>query len=126
MNTQRGFLLAGPVLYGAIAAGALVVGLSVALKVQSSRLDAAKAELSLCTSLYNQALASIQHQNQAVRELERASKAAQERAQEAQERARAENKGLVRERERLAALKPPPAGPCPSGQAVQRIREGLR
>ena len=41
---ERGFLLAGPMLYAAIAAGAVIVILSIAVKVQTSRLDTVKLE----------------------------------------------------------------------------------
>ena len=44
MSAQRGFLLAGPMLYAAIGAGVIIVGLSVALKVQSSRLETCRVE----------------------------------------------------------------------------------
>ena len=126
--TQRGFLLAGPVLlYSAIAAGALIVGLSVALKVQSARLDAVKASLEACQTRYGEALEAIRRQNEAVKELEKASKQATERARQAQASAKAANQGLAKERERLATVsKTPPIGPCPAGQAVQELRKGLK
>lgn len=126
MRKQRGIFLSGPALYAAIAAGVLVVGLSVALKIQSSRLEAAKAELALCSDRYQAALGQIQRQNQAIKGLEQASEKARRSALEAQERARAAQKGLGKERERLAALKAAADSPCPAGDAVKRVREGLR
>ena len=43
--TQRGFLLAGPMLlYTAIGTGVLILGLTVALKVQSARLETCQIE----------------------------------------------------------------------------------
>ena len=126
--TQRGFLLAGPVLlYSAIAAGALIVGLSVALKVQSARLDAAKANLEACETRYGEALEIIRKQNEGVKALKDASEQAHRRAQAAQERAKAAQQGSMKERERLALLaKKPATGPCQAGEAVKRVREGLK
>ena len=46
MTQQRGFLLAGPMLYGAIAAAAIIGVLGVALKIQSSRLEFCRTEFS--------------------------------------------------------------------------------
>ena len=43
-NRQRGFIT-GIALYGAIAVGVLILGLSIACKVQSARLEAVKKEL---------------------------------------------------------------------------------
>ncbi len=40
----RGFLLAGPMLYAAIGAGVIIAGLSLALKIQSSRLETCRVE----------------------------------------------------------------------------------
>lgn len=122
---ERGFILQGQLLlYGGIAIGVLVLGLLAALKIQTSRLEAEQAKLAACAAQYQQALASIARQNQAVLDMEKAGQEARRAAQEAQDRAKAAQKGLVKERERLAALKPT-AGPCPSGEAVKRVREGL-
>ena len=41
---QRGFLLAGPMLYAAIGAGVVIALLAGALKIQTSRLDTCKSE----------------------------------------------------------------------------------
>ena len=41
---ERGFLLAGPMLYAAIGAGVVILGLTAALKIQSSRLETCRTE----------------------------------------------------------------------------------
>ena len=125
--TQRGFLLAGPALYAAVAAGVVIVGLSVALKVQSARLDTAKAELALCTSQYNQALASIQRQNEAVKAQVKARTQAKAKSEAALKAATQALKASQSERDRLKGLATKPAtGPCQAGEAVQEIRKGLK
>jgi len=43
--TQRGFVQLGVMAYAAIAAGVVILGLSVAVKVQTARLDATQQEL---------------------------------------------------------------------------------
>jgi hypothetical protein len=125
---QRGFLLAGPaLLYGAIGAGVLILGLAVALKVQSAHLDAAQAHLEACEIRYKDVLGKIEHQNEAVKGLEKAGQDARRLATEAQASATAANKGLAQERDRLAkAAQTPPVGPCPAGEGVREIRKGLK
>ena len=44
---ERGFLLAGPMLYGAITAGVVILGLTAALKIQSSRLETCRTEFAV-------------------------------------------------------------------------------
>jgi ABC-type nitrate/sulfonate/bicarbonate transport system substrate-binding protein len=123
---QRGFLLAGPMLWAAVAAGTLILGLTVALKVQSARLDAAKAHLEACETRYGEALEAIRKQNEAVKELEKASKEATERALKAKEKAEKEIARMKPERDRLAELvKKGFKGQCPAGEAVKKIREGF-
>mgnify|MGYP001617486194 CR=1 FL=1 len=89
------------------------------------RRERQQAELALCSERYQAALSQIQHQNEAVKRLEKTSQDARRAAQEAQERAKAAQKGLGKERERLAALKAS-GTPCPAGEGVKRVREGLR
>ena len=47
MRRTRGFLLAGPMLYAAIGASVIIVGLTIALKIQSSRLETCKEEFTV-------------------------------------------------------------------------------
>ena len=44
MNTQRGFVQLSAMAWGAIAAGVVMLGMVVALKVQTHRLETCKAE----------------------------------------------------------------------------------
>lgn len=126
-RSERGFLLAGPVLYAAIAAGVIILGLTLALKVQSARLGAAKASLEACETRYKDALTLIERQNEGVKALKDASDKARRLATEAQASAKVANQGLAKERERLAAAsKVVPLGPCPAGEGVRIVREGLK
>ena len=123
---QCGFL-SGIALYGLIGAVAVAGGLGIALKIQSSRLDTAKAELALCAMQYKQALESIQKQNEGVKALKEASEQARDRARIAVASVKAAQQGVVKERERLALLaKKPATGPCPAGAAVTEIKKGLK
>ena len=47
MRQERGFIQLTALAWGAIAAGAVIVALGIALKVQSSRLDTCKDEHAL-------------------------------------------------------------------------------
>jgi len=115
--------LSSTLIAGAVAL--LVIG--GLLVVQTKRLETAKSDLVVCATHYKEALEAIQKQNEAVSAFKDASEQAKKRAQEAQERAKAAGQGLVKERERLALLaKKPATGPCPAGEAVKRVREGLR
>ena len=122
---QRGFLMTLP-LYGLVAALVLAGGLAVALKIQSARLSAAQESLAACRATNAVLNDQIARQNEAVRGLEaeaaKRAKAAQA-ALEAARKGQAEAQGEI---ERLKAAKPTVKGDCPAGQAVQRVREGLR
>ncbi len=119
VKRQRGFLpLTG---YAALAALVVIGGLVVAVKVQSSRLDAAKAELEACATRYETALASIKRQNEAVDALSEASQKRQKQAAAALAKARQGQGSLEAEIARLRSLKP---ADCAAGVAA--VREGLR
>jgi len=95
--------------------------------VQGERLRVAKAELALCAAHLDESLALIEKQNEAVRGWKSASDLALKRAKKAEAEAKAAQKGIESERERLAALrKKPPVGACPAGEGIKRVREGLR
>ena len=123
VRNQRGFML-----YGLVGAVAVAAGLGIALVVQNARLDAAHAELAGCKSAYETALASIEKQNQAVKDHQEATKKATERARIASEKAAKARVANKSEIERLEALakNPAPKGDCPAGQAVQEVRKGLK
>ena len=128
-NTQNGFIPGLPTLslYGAIAGIAIAAALGVALKIQGSKLATVKAELALCALQHKQALAAIEKQNQAIVELEEAALKARRSARDALERTRKAQVGVVKERDRLKALMASKqTGPCPAGEAVKKLRDGLK
>ena len=117
---QRGF--STTLIAGAVAL--LVIG--GLLVVQTKRLETAKVELSDCKTKYKQALASIQHQNEAVEALARAGAQATARSEVALKAANASLRASQSERDRLKGLaKKPATGLCPAGQAVSEVRQGL-
>ena len=119
--TQRGFII-----YGLLAALVVAGGLGIALKVQSSRLAAAQESLAACRDTNAVLNGQIVRQNAAVKALEQE---AQERARKAQAALEAARKGQAKARseiERLRSAKPTVKSDCPAGQAVQRVREGLK
>ena len=65
---ERGFLLAGPALYAAIGAGVLIVGLSVALKLQTMRLQSCEEKFSVFR-LETKLLAEAQDEKNRAREV---------------------------------------------------------
>lgn len=93
MKNQRGFWTLTTV--AALAAGAVILTLGIALKVQSARLDAKEAELSACVTRYAETLKLVEIQNKAVSELEK----------EAKERARIAAAALAKAREGQSSLK---------------------
>ena len=123
--TQRGFVELGVMAYGAIAAGVVIVGLSVAVKVQTARLAATQQELA--TEQANRALWQ--------KAAETCSKATEEAAAEAKKRAtiaqaalRDARQGNVKAESEIARLKAskPSGAACPAGEAVGKVREGLK
>jgi len=110
--------------YAAIAAGAVIVGLSVAVKVQTARLAASQQELA--TEQANRALWQ--------KAAETCSKATDEAAAEAKKRSRNAQaalrdarQGNVKAESEIARLKAqkPSGGACPAGDAVKAVRAGL-
>lgn len=105
-----------------LAAGAVILTLGIALKVQSARLDAKAAELEACQSRYAEALKSIEKQNSAVKQLQ----------DDAQKRARNAAAALAKAREGQGSLKAEIErlrGAIGSGktcsEAVEAVRRGL-
>ena len=107
---SKGFLLAGPMLYAAIGAGVIIVGLSAALKVQSSRLESCKTEFAafkLETKRIGEA------QEKAAKEKEQRDKKLKERTDADHQRTVARlNRDIQRLRDdsRRSILPPAPAG----------------
>jgi len=122
---MKGFL-AGGALYGAIGAAAVVGALTVALTIQGYKLRAVKAEFEACRGANAVLNEQIARQNEAVKDLERAAEDRQKRAAKALEAARKGEAKARSEAARLKAAKPAVGAPCPAGQAVQRVREGIR
>lgn len=115
---QRGFIL-----YVALAALVVITGLSVALKVQSSRLNAAHADLEACTTRYETALASIRRQNEAVTALSEASTKRQKQAAIALKQAR---EGQGKADAEIARLRGLTASGLSCSGAVQQVKEGMK
>lgn len=110
-----------PVAAGLVAL-AVILGLSLALKVQGARLDAKAAELEACQSRYAEALQSIAKQNEAVKQLQ----------DDAQKRTRIAAAALAKAREGQGSLKAEIErlrGAIGSGktcsEAVEAVRKGL-
>ena len=123
--SQRGFAELGVMAYAAIAAGVVIVGLSVAVKVQMARLDATQQELA--TEQANRALWQ--------KAAETCSKATEEAAAEAKKRAtiaqaalRDARQGSVKAESEIARLRAskPSGAACPAADGVARVREGLK
>jgi hypothetical protein len=116
---NRGFISIQ--LAAALAAAAVILGLSVALKVQSARLDAKSAELEACAKRYEETLILVRRQNEAVKTLEKEAAERAKRAAAALAKARAAQGSLEAEIARLKGLKP-----ADCAEAVAGIRSGLK
>ena len=105
---------------GVLVALAVILGLFLALKVQSARLDAAKADLEACTTRYAETLKSVEKANSAVKDLQKESEERAKKAAAALAKARAAQGSLEAEMARLRASKP-----ADCAGAVAAVREGL-
>ena len=123
--SQRGFAELGVMAYAAIAAGVVIVGLSVAVKVQTARLDATQQELA--TEQANRALWQ--------KAAETCSKAtddalvdALKRIKSARDALKQVRQGSVKAESEIARLRAakPAGGACPAADGVARVREGLK
>lgn len=116
---QRGFLpITG---YAALAAGAVILALGIALKVQSARLEASEANLEACTVRYAETLEKVEIQNKAVKDLSDEAKKRARIAAAALAKARQGQGSLNAEIARLRSLK---ASDCADG--VAKVRAGLK
>lgn len=120
---QGGFVTLPLMGWLAVAAGAAILALSVALKVQSSRLDAAKADLEACATRYETALASIRKQNEAVTALSEASAKRQKQAAIALKQAR---EGQGKADAEIARLKGLADKGLSCSGAVQQVKRGMQ
>lgn len=120
---MRGFLTLQ--LAAILAAGAVILALGIALKVQSARLDAKEAELSACVTRYEETLILVKKQNEAVQQLEDEAKKRAKRASDALAKAREGQQSLEAELKRLRDS-------GASGKvltcedAVREVRKGLK
>ena len=121
MTRQRGFLpITG---YVGLALLAVIIGLLLALKIQSARLDAKEAELEACTTRYAETLKLVAKQNQAVKDLEIAAKNRQNRTAIALKQAQERQGSLKSE---IARLQASMGSGKTCAEAVADVRKGLR
>lgn len=123
MIHQRGSLL----IYGTLAAAAVILALGVAVKVQSARLDAAQQTI---TALEQQVSQWRNVAGECSAATKKASEEATKRttaAQVALSKAQAGQVASKAETERLRALVgQKPVTECPAGEAAVKVREGLK
>ncbi len=120
---MRGFLTLQ--LAAMLAAGAVILTLGIALKVQSARLDAKEAELSACVTRYAETLKLVEIQNKAVSDLEAEAKKRAKLASDALAKARQGQQSLEAELKRLRDSGASGAvRTCED--AVKVVREGLK
>jgi len=110
--------------------GAAVLGLALALYVQTVRLGAAQAEREAALAQLQVLGKKVEAQNQAVQRLEAEGKARAAAAAQAAARARQQAAGLGSQVDALQALLdaqggPGRAGACPAGNAVKDVRRAL-
>ena len=118
---MRGFISLP--LAGALAAGAVILALGLALKVQSARLDASQADLEACTTRYKETLILVDRQNKAVESLESEAKKRARNAAAALAKAREGRDGLNTE---IARLRAATGSGKSCAEAVAEVRKGLR
>lgn len=121
MGDSRGFVSLP--LAGALLAGAVILGLMLALKVQGARLAAAQADLEACTTRYKETLILVDKQNKAVNALEDEAKKRAKTAAAALAKAREGQSTLKAEISRLRAAT---GSGKTCAEAVAEVRKGLR
>lgn len=120
---MRGFLTLQ--MAAILAAGAVILGLGLALKIQSARLDAKEAELSACVTRYQETLILVKKQNEAVNALESEAKKRAQNTAAALAKARQGQQSLEAELKRLRDSGA--SGKVLSCEdAVQEVRKGLK
>lgn len=107
--------------------GAVATVFAGMLWVQTSRLGVAQDRLELCNAAHAQTLALVEKRNLAVKDLEKQAQDAQGRAQKALEQVRRGQVASNGEINRLEAeLGKKTVTGCPSGEAVVKVRSGLK
>jgi len=120
----RGFVSLGATGYLAIAAGAGILALGIAVKVQTARLDAAQQKALALEQQVAQWTAAAKACSDSVENAAKAAQDAQKRASAALAVARTGKEASEAEIARLRGSKPVSAE-CPAGQAASKIREVL-
>lgn len=126
MRRQRGFLHLPMMAWGAIAAGVVILGLGVALKVQSARLESCQADRVKLEAQARVLGAWIAEQNRAVEalaaEADRKQATSAQALRKAEGRARVWDDNAARLRAILASRKPTDPQDC--AEAWETIRSG--
>ena len=117
MRTQRGFIM----MYGFLACGAVILVLGIALKWQTSRLDAAQQEVAKVEAERDLWADSAQNCSKSVEDAKKESEKRTRIAKAALEQARIGQDTTRAELERLRASK---GQTCQ--QAVETVRKGLK
>lgn len=116
MTRQRGFTL-----YIVLAALLAFVGMAVALKIQSARLESAQAKVAECEAQRDILAKQVEKQNKAVSDMSEAAAKRARIAQAALAKARQEAGSLDAEIARLRGVKP-----ADCAAAVAEVRKGLK
>ena len=101
---QHGFIQLPIMTWAAIAAGVVILGLTVALKVQSSRLDSCQTKVEAQKLMIQGLGDQIKQQNAAIKTWEDAAKAAKAKGTKATAAAQQKVNGLQSEVNRLSGL----------------------
>ena len=120
-----GFIAMTPILWGALGAAVLIGGLGVALKVQSARLETAKAEILTCKQAVAQLSSALTKQNDAIKELKKAQNEAEERTRAVLKRLERKAHVAAAEAQRLRSRRPETPSACPAGDAVAEIKRAI-
>lgn len=119
---QRGFVTLPLAGWLALAAGAAILALLLALKVQSARLDAKEAELEACASRYAETLKLVAKQNEAVDALQADSEKRRKQAAIALAKAR---EGQGKADSEIARLRGLSAAGLDCAGAVEQVKRGM-
>ena len=122
MRYQRGSLL----IYSWLGAAAVMLVMGIALKVYAARLDAAQQKVTALEQQVAQWTAAAKECSDATLKAKEAADKASAAAQAALQAARKDAARGKDEIARLKAQKPSSGSVCPAGEAVAKVREGLR
>jgi len=120
---QRGFVTLPLTGWLALAAGAAILALLLALKVQSARLDAKEAELEACASRYAETLKNVNLANKRVDDL---AKESEKRARNAAAALKRAAEGQGKADSEIARLRGLSASGLDCAGAVEQVKRGMR